>query len=914
MNRNVKSSAVKFKIILLCFSAILFSSTPISSIQGNPLRQKNSFIIDTTKIYRKTSNWQRSSRVSFDGTNFLVVWEDIRKDECSQIRGCRVSQDGQILDKGGFTISLIEPYTFRPALAYDGINYLVVWQSQTPYTCMAINAARVTPSGEILDTSAILISDTYSTRKSKPVVASSGTNYLVVWSDVPSGYPGIYGARVSPDGTLLDTIPICTPTEFSKPEHPVVAFDGTNYMVMWKDIEEFGWNCNIYIRGVRISKEGTILDSIPFFFVTIDSLPGGIGLYMRFCRLNPFLHFGIKNYLLSWNYRISGDLSKDIFGCRITPDGIVLDTNYICISETQGDQIFPSIAFDGSEFLVAWEDFRNDSFGFKPAIYFTKIDTLGNVLDTLGRPLLKDTTTKFQNPSVCFGGSEYLISLDDRRGIPFKYAIDDEISFSRVNIEGNPIDSSGILVTISTQHQRMPAVGFDGVNHLVIWEDERAKDIDLYGAIVDTAGNILTPPGIFVVSDADNDQINPSVDFINPYYLIAWEDYRWGDLIPQLYGTRITKGGSVLNPEGIQLYYSEYNQFSPQVSNDSNNFLVVWRENIYWSDYSIVAVRIDTSGTVIDSNEIVIDSTGHGIKLPAVSFDGDNYLITYKKSNYIIGVRLSKDGIIIFPYFNISDGFSGYDTPSISFNGATYFVVWTERDGSYPSNEDIYGSRVSPEGYDMDSVDILISNKSNNQYTPKTVGYGENFLVVWVDTRNDTFFEDCNRSIFGTYVSSNGIVLDTNGILLTPRLSDSKSPSIANSAGDRFLLCYSDFTESPYGSYRIYGIFIDTLTGMKESKEANRFVNRLVQNFPNPFTKSTVIHYQVREKGFVELSIFNVSGQLIKTIVDERVNPGIYTLRWNGKDTNGNIVSNGVYFYKLKTKNFSITKKMVLVK
>ncbi len=898
---------IKYKVILFYLVTLFFLVTSISSILGN------SFIIDTTKIYNQTSNWQRNSRVAFDGTNFLVVWEDIRKDEYSQIRGCRVSQDGQILDKGGFAICLGESYTYRPDLAYDGMNYIVVWQSHYPFS--TIKAARVTPAGELLDSSAIFITDSSNIYK-KPAVSSSGINCLVVWMKRGVWNPDIYGVRVSPQGTLLDTTPIFISTDANYPSNPKVAHDGINYMVVWEDFEEFGWDsCTKYIRGSRIATDGTLIDSIPLTFATYSCTTFNNPFIKEF-SLNPVFEFGLENYLLVWNFiDFAGDFSQNIYGCRISTDGVVLDTNYITISNTLGNQIFPSLAFDGTEFLIAWEDFRNASNGFKPAIYFTKIDTSGIVLDSLGKPLLTDSITTLQHPSVCHGGNEYLISFTDRRGNPFKYALDDDIYASRVDIAGNPIDSSGIPLSISTQHQRMPAFGFDGENHLIVWEDERREDIDLFGALIDTSGNILTPPGVFPVSQYKYDQIKPKVDFVDPYYLVVWQDYRGADWISRLYGARITKEGMVLDPDGIYFYMNNATYVrNHNISNDSTNFLVVW--NKWDGQYPIVAVRVDTSGVFLDPEGIIIDTSS---SRPAVSFDGENWLICYFNCDAVlVGVRLSADGTLILPVFDITNQwyYLTADPPSVTFNGNNYFVTWASEDHTFTLEEHIYGSRVSPYGYDLDSVDILICKKPEyHLYAPQTTSCGGNFFVVWTDTRNLWPFIDsyCIKTIYGTNVSPDGIVLDTNGIMLTPALSESKSPAVVQSGGDRFLLCYSGFTESPYGSYRIFGKFIDALINVKEPKIEYRFVNRLAQNAPNPFTKSTVIRYQAKEKGFVELSIFNAAGRLIKTMVNERKKPGIYTIQWNGEDTNGNVVGSGVYFYKLKMKNFRMTRKMIFI-
>jgi len=65
----------------------------------------------------------------------------------------------------------------------------------------------------------------------------------------------------------------------------------------------------------------------------------------------------------------------------------------------------------------------------------------------------------------------------------------------------------------------------------------------------------------------------------------------------------------------------------------------------------------------------------------------------------------------------------------------------------------------------------------------------------------------------------------------------------------------------------------------------------------------------------VSLKIYNLSGQLIRTLVNKERLPGNYSIAWNGKDALGKQVCGGVYFYQLKTDNgFSETKKMLLLK
>jgi hypothetical protein len=88
----------------------------------------------------------------------------------------------------------------------------------------------------------------------------------------------------------------------------------------------------------------------------------------------------------------------------------------------------------------------------------------------------------------------------------------------------------------------------------------------------------------------------------------------------------------------------------------------------------------------------------------------------------------------------------------------------------------------------------------------------------------------------------------------------------------------------------------------------------LAQNYPNPFNPTTTISYSIPESENVKLTIYNVNGQLIKTLVNEQKDAGSYNTLWNGKDESGNSVSSGVYFYRIKAGDFTTAKRMLLVK
>jgi hypothetical protein len=103
-------------------------------------------------------------------------------------------------------------------------------------------------------------------------------------------------------------------------------------------------------------------------------------------------------------------------------------------------------------------------------------------------------------------------------------------------------------------------------------------------------------------------------------------------------------------------------------------------------------------------------------------------------------------------------------------------------------------------------------------------------------------------------------------------------------------------------------------TGIPNGKDV--FANRLDNNYPNPFNPTTTIRYSIRSKGYVSLRIYDVTGALVRTLVDEVQTPRAegFAIEWNGSTNAGSNVASGVYFYRLVTEGFDETKKMVLLK
>ena len=86
---------------------------------------------------------------------------------------------------------------------------------------------------------------------------------------------------------------------------------------------------------------------------------------------------------------------------------------------------------------------------------------------------------------------------------------------------------------------------------------------------------------------------------------------------------------------------------------------------------------------------------------------------------------------------------------------------------------------------------------------------------------------------------------------------------------------------------------------------------RLYQSYPNPFSDETTIDFDVFQPGKASITIYNILGQKVKTLVEDYFLQKHHITFWDGLDENGKRVAAGIYFYKLETAHFSTVKRMV---
>ncbi len=235
------------------------------------------------------------------------------------------------------------------------------------------------------------------------------------------------------------------------------------------------------------------------------------------------------------------------------------------------------------------------------------------------------------------------------------------------------------------------------------------------------------------------------------------------------------------------------------------------------------------------------------------------------------------------------------------------------------------GSTWTTKMYTLDSNKFqIISNdySMTPQYTYTFDAYeklaGSTIYSLGVDLTGDGIPEFYVMAYNGTstvYYSSFKIFDITTGKVIMEKKDPAAFytyPSIADVNNDGQYELY--FAKYPYPALTTY-VYEIYSTGLSSSVAAERpAVFSLKQNYPNPFNPSTVIEYSIDTHSNVAIDIYDIRGTLLRTLVNAEKAPGSYTEVWDGRNSSGQHLSSGVYFYKFRGADNISPKKMVMLR
>ena len=626
---------------------------------------------------------QQVPRVAHGKGTYLVVWQDHRNNATyPDIYGARVSPAGVLQETQGLAISTAASYQYYPSVTFGAANFLVVWQDHRKGAHADIFGARVSPAGVLQDTSGISISMA-SGHQTGPSVTHGAGQFLVVWTDYrkSSSYPDVYGARLTPNGALLDASGIPISVAAYHQSAPAAAFSGTDYLVVWQDYRSYtksAWD----IYGARVATSGNVQDS--------SGIP--ISTAVSHQTAPAVAHDG-SGYLVAWqDQRTSSTTASDIYGARLSNAGVLQDKNGIGISYAVGHQQYPAVAARAGAFLAVWEDQRNSA-SVRSDIYGARIQASGAVVDPAGL-LISAAANNQLAPAIAHDGTNYLVVWQDFRNYQIS---SNDIYGALVSPSGTLL--AGMAVAQASGDQLTPAVAFGGSRYLVVWQ----QGGDIYGAQVDSSGKLIHPTGV-PLSTAANNQLNPAVAYGGGSYLVVWQDHRKSASVADIYGVRVNNYGGLMDAQALGICTAPADQQYPAMVFDGTNHFVVWQDarTASSSSWDIHGARVSAAGKLLDSVSIAVSAQLANQQRPAVALGPGGYLVVWQddrsKPNSswdIHGARVSTAGILLDSTgFAISSASSDELTPSVAHGGSDYLVVWQDlRNGK--NNPDIYGTQVS---------------------------------------------------------------------------------------------------------------------------------------------------------------------------------------------------------------------------
>lgn len=736
----------------------------------------------TPRFGKAYSSHQGSPDGAFAGEYYLVVWEDMRNGS-RDIYCSPVSTSGSVLAQDGAAVAVSDDSQCDPAIAYGGDSFVAVWQDWRMGSA-DIYGSRLNSAGEVLDRTPIAISSESVWQGCVDIACGRG-EYLVVWQQWGLDSWDIYGARVSSQGKLLDANALAISTGSGNQRRPQVAFNGTEYFVVWED----GRNglCDVY--GARVSGSGEVIDPEGIALSVSDYVQGG-----------PTVAYAGDGYLVVWHSW--GAEGSRILGTRMTSTGEVLDPEGIEISapETGIFDANPAVGARRGRYTVAWSR-RNES---SRQLYWAGLSGMSAILHDAPVALPMGGSLFGACKVVCDYRQSMVLACDGRPGCRNIYGV-------RVRPVGKILDPDLLPISAPSNRQSSPDVSGNGRDYFAVWQGRFSGSWNIYGARVDSTGAVLDPRRI-VISDRESHEQDPAVAFDGKKYFVVWVG---ADSV--VMGARVTSSGEVLDTPGIRINTHPSAKWRPAVEFDGNGFLVVW-EDPRGGSLDIYGARVDTSGKVLDLGGIGICKADGAQRHPALAFDGTSFMVIWSDNRHLLdinelyGARVTRDGEVLDPEGipivrrleegnRLSDLADEVLCPAIGFDGANYLVVW---DGSGGRRRDlnIYGILMGTEGDVLSSSPISISTSAGSQRYPSVVLDGKEYVVVWQDGREGSE----NLNIYGCRVTPSGEVTDGDGIVFAAAEHNQVLPAAAVGDSGEILTVYSSYTTPPkFGSSRIFG-------------------------------------------------------------------------------------------------------------
>ncbi len=763
-----------------------------------------------------------------------------------------------------------------------------------------------------------------------PAMTSDGAGgTIITWFDIRDAHTDIFAQRIDASGAIMwggGGVPVCTAS--NNQLDPKIASDGAGgAIITWEDRRS---NQDIYAQ--RIDGSGTVLwasNGIP-----VCSQADG--------QRDPLIvSDGAGGAIIIWID--DRDFFFDLFAQRLDASGTVLwTTDGVVIRSASGDASDPQITTDcAGGALIAWYDERNGNYD----IFAQRINGEGTVLWTVNGVPVCTAPGNQQNAGVAHDGNcGAIVSWYDETG---EWG---EVYAQRLDYSGSAQwGAGGIIVCTYEESKSFPSIASDGDGGaIVVWYEYRVSSSDIYGQHLGPSGTLEWGSDGLPVCSAPGLQLFPQVvPDGQGGALVTGEDWT-GVEGNGIFAQRVSGDGTRLwTANGIMVCEAPDDQANPVIIEDCAGGAIVAWEDSRSGLQKVYAQQIDSKGRAgrIDP---VIHSAGDipGDEGGYVTVAWDASPLDYHMgeiTEYTVWRAIeaaAAPGMIECGAVVVTEA-GGAPAVASSAGGRVVLLLSALSGESYywelAASQDAYHleeySRVVPTLFDSTAV-------SDRYHYFQVVAHTDDPMVFYVSEPDSGYSVD-NLAPGAPLMLSGEQKYDPAGLLLT--WSPNTEPDLAHY--NVYRGSYSGFEPGPcyligsppdtttfdngwswepgywykvsavdvHGNESPFAVFgPDAVTGDDTMPLPD--ATFLSQNWPNPFNPFTRICFGLADQSHVSLSIYDVSGRLIRVLVDAPYQAGNHEEIWDGRDDSGRVIASGVYFYRFVAGDFVQTRKMMLLK
>lgn len=436
-------------------------------------------------------------------------------------------------------------------------------------------------------------------------------------------------------------------------------------------------------------------------------------------------------------------------------------------------------------------------------------------------------------------------------------------------------------------------VDSDGGTLHTVWSDGRDGNYEVYYKKSTNAG--LSWGTDTRLTNSAGFSFYPAISVSGNRVMVTWTDDRNGYY--DIYFKKSDDAGNSWSPD-VRLTNNTSTSNYPSIDASGNTIIIVWQDNRH-SNYEIYSKRSTDGGNNWETDFRLTNNSSFS-EWPSVTISGSIVNIAWEDNrdgNKEIYSKYSTDGGISWSGDNrLTNNSSPSTSVSASSEGNFVDLTWSDqRDGNW----EIY-YKYSADGGVTYSPDLRLTNASGNSWWPSISSYDSFIHVCWQDAR------DGNKEIYYK-LSTDGGSTWSGDLRLTNSSAVSDFPCINISGSALHIVWYDErdgnsevyYKRNPTGN----PIGITPVSTNVPSDYS------LEQNYPNPFNPVTNINFSIPKTGYIKLAVFDMTGREVAVLADGMFSAGTYKA-----DYDASALSSGVYFYKLISKDFTATKKMVLVK